>query len=78
MYYSRKRLEDIPQEMTEIWSCTHEGCKGWMRDNFAFAAVPTCPQCHSTMKNSMRELPVLVNTREDQKMLKKGIQIEKE
>ncbi|PYI51330.1 cold-shock protein [Paenibacillus flagellatus] len=78
MYYSRKRLEDIPQEVTAIWSCIREGCNGWIRDNFAFAEVPTCHLCQSPMKKSMSELPVLVNTREDQKFLKKGIPIEKE
>ncbi|PAK47428.1 cold-shock protein [Paenibacillus sp. 7541] len=78
MYYSRKRLEDIPQEATAIWSCIQEDCNGWIRDNFAFAEVPTCHQCQSPMKRSMSELPVLVNKREDQKFLKKGVQIEKE
>jgi hypothetical protein len=78
MYYSRKKLEDIPQEVTAIWFCTREGCNGWMRDNFAFATLPTCHQCHSPMKSSIRQLPVLVNTREDQKILKQGILIEKD
>jgi hypothetical protein len=78
MYYSRKRLEDIPQEATAIWSCTKEGCNVWVRDNFAFALVPTCHRCHSPMKRSMRELPVLVNTAADQKFLKEGIKIGKD
>jgi hypothetical protein len=77
MYYSRKKLEDIPQEVTAVWSCSREGCNGWMRDNFAFATVPTCHQCHSPMKRTERRLPVLENTREDQKFLKKGILIER-
>ncbi len=78
MYYSRKKPEDIPHEVTAIWSCAQEGCNGWIRDNFAFEVVPTCHQCQSPMKKSMVELPVLINTREDQKVLKKGVQIEKE
>lgn len=78
MYYSRKRFEDIPQEVTAIWSCVREGCNGWMRDDFAFAVVPTCYQCESPMERSMSKLPVLVNTRGDQKSLKKGIQIGKD
>lgn len=78
MYYSRKKIEDIPQELTVIWSCTQEDCNGWIRDDFAFAKVPTCYQCGSPMKRSERELPVLVNTRDDQKFLKKGVPIGKE
>lgn len=77
MYNSRKRpLEDIPEEETAIWSCPKDGCKGWMRDNFAFATAPTCHICQSPMIKSMKKLPVLVNTNQGQKLLKKGILIE--
>ncbi|MFC5700755.1 cold-shock protein [Cohnella faecalis] len=67
MYYSRKRpLEDIPMELTSIWSCSNEACKGWMRDNFALAILPVCPQCQSVMVKSEKMLSVLVNTSPNQ------------
>lgn len=61
MSYRRKTLEEIPEENTEIWSCTTNGCKGWMRDNFAFDHQPSCPLCSSPMTKETRMLPVLVN-----------------
>lgn len=67
MYNSRKKpLEDIPEEMTAIWSCTNESCKGWMRDNFAFSSQPTCMLCQSVMVKSERKLAVLVNNSPNQ------------
>ncbi|MGV2805912.1 hypothetical protein GNF85_20315, partial [Clostridium perfringens] len=37
MSYSwNKPLENLPEEMTAIWSCTKEGCNGWIRDSFSF------------------------------------------
>ncbi|BBH23708.1 hypothetical protein Back11_50530 [Paenibacillus baekrokdamisoli] len=75
MYNRKKLLEDIPEENTEIWSCEKEGCKSWMRDNFAFEYVPTCHICHSPMVKSMKMLPTLVNSNGDLKALKKGKQI---
>mgnify|MGYP001217447266 CR=1 FL=1 len=63
MYNSRKKLlEDIPEEMTSIWSCTSDSCNGWMRDNFAFSNEPDCPQCGSEMTKGEKKLAVLVNT----------------
>ncbi|NBC71007.1 cold-shock protein [Paenibacillus sacheonensis] len=60
MYFSRKRpIEDYPVEMTAIWSCTKEGCNGWLRDSFSFEDVPTCMQCKSPMQKGMKELPIL-------------------
>lgn len=75
MYSRKKSLEEIAEEMTDIWSCTNEECNGWMRDNFAFETVPTCRQCHSPMTKSTKMLPLLVNTNKDQKSMKKGTQI---
>lgn len=75
--YSRKRsLEDLPVENTPVWSCEKEGCIGWMRDNFTFESVPTCPLCHSVMVRTERLLPLLtnMNTSMYQKSLKKGAQ----
>ena len=63
MYNSRKKpMDEIPEEVTAIWSCTNEKCNGWMRDNFAFSTEPTCPQCQSVMEKGERKLAVLVNT----------------
>lgn len=63
MYNSRKKpLEDIPTELTVIWSCTNENCKGWMRDNFSFSATPECPKCHSSMIKDEKILDVVENT----------------
>ena len=63
MYYSRRRpLEDFPKEMTAIWSCTREDCKGWMRNNYSFEDVPACPQCKSPMISSMKNLPILLDS----------------
>ena len=63
MYNSRKKqLEEIPQEMTAIWSCSNEDCNGWMRENFAFSSQPDCPQCGNVMVKGERKLTVLVNS----------------
>ncbi|HEY4390684.1 MAG TPA: cold-shock protein [Paenibacillus sp.] len=63
MYNSRKKqMEEIPEEITAIWSCSNEDCNGWMRRNFAFVNHPTCPQCGSTMVEDERMLAVLTNT----------------
>lgn len=63
MYNSRKKpLEDAPTELTVIWSCSNENCKGWMRDNFAFLEAPICPQCHSKMIKDEKMLVVVENT----------------
>jgi hypothetical protein len=75
MYLRKRSLEDLPLENTVIWSCETEGCKGWMRDNFAFETVPTCSQCHATMVRSEKMLPALENSNVDMKLLKKGTSI---
>jgi len=78
MYFNArsKYFEALPVENTPIWSCTKEGCKGWMRDNFTFDYEPTCCLCSSPMVSDMKMLPLLVNSNEDLKSIKKGIQIQ--
>lgn len=76
MYFQKKSLEETPEENTTIWSCTKEGCKGWMRDNFAFAVEPTCPLCSSSMTSDTKMLPLIVNYNEDQKTVKKSTKIQ--
>ncbi|MBB6672207.1 cold-shock protein [Cohnella nanjingensis] len=67
MYYSRKRpLEDLPEEITAIWSCPGASCNGWMRDNFTFSIAPVCSQCQSEMVKSERMLATVVNTSPNQ------------
>ncbi|MCM3635725.1 cold-shock protein [Paenibacillus camelliae] len=62
MYNSkRKPIEEVPTALTEIWVCSDENCKGWMRDNFTFSESPTCPQCHSAMVKDERILDVIEN-----------------
>ncbi|MFF2092777.1 cold-shock protein [Paenibacillus sp. NPDC058174] len=63
MYNSRKKnVEDLPTELTVIWSCSNEACKGWMRDNFVFNMVPVCPQCQSPMVKNEKMLTAVTNT----------------
>ena len=63
MYNSkRKPLEEVPTALTVIWACSDEDCNGWMRDNFTFSEIPTCPQCHSAMIKGEKVLDVLENT----------------
>lgn len=75
MYHRKKSLEELPQENTAVWLCTNEGCKGWMRDNFAFDDMPTCRICQSLMERSMKVLPLLENCNGDLKKIPKGIRI---
>ncbi|MCQ6557778.1 cold-shock protein [Paenibacillus mendelii] len=62
MYFRRKSVEDLPQENTAIWTCTQDECNGWIRDDFAFEFMPTCPLCHSQMVSSFKMLPSLANS----------------
>jgi len=63
MYNSRKKnVEEVPTELTAIWSCSNEQCNGWMRDNFTFSLSPICPQCHSVMVQQEKVLEVVENT----------------
>jgi hypothetical protein len=76
MNYYKRSLEDIPKEDTAIWTCTQKGCKGWMRDNFAFDSEPACRLCNSPMVREMKVLPQLLNSNGDLKGIKKGTQID--
>ncbi|MEF2968612.1 cold-shock protein [Paenibacillus sp. M1] len=67
MYYSRRKpMEEIPKELTAIWSCINEECNGWMRDNFVFLSQPTCVQCQSLMEKGERMLSIVANTSPNQ------------
>lgn len=75
MNYRKKSLEEIPQADTTVWSCTKEGCNGWIRDNFAFEHIPTCRLCSSPMVADTKLLPLIVNSNGDLKAIKKGTRI---
>ncbi|MFC4103095.1 cold-shock protein [Paenibacillus xanthanilyticus] len=75
MYYRKRPIEDLPHEETAIWTCMTEGCVGWIRDQFAFATLPTCHLCSNAMTAGVKLLPTLVNTNKDMKALKKGTPI---
>lgn len=62
MVYRHKSQEELPEQDTVIWKCTSEGCKGWMRDEFAFEHTPTCSLCSSPMMKTNKMLPQLINT----------------
>jgi hypothetical protein len=71
-YSWNKPLENLPEEMTAIWSCTKEGCNGWIRDNFSFKDVPVCSQCASSMVSSNKILPILVSSDQQIKLYRKN------
>ncbi|SDG92686.1 Cold-inducible protein YdjO [Alteribacillus persepolensis] len=57
MAYFNQRKEAPPEVETNVWSCTNEGCSGWMRENFTFDNEPRCPLCDSDMKKDIKTLP---------------------
>ncbi|WP_106769164.1 cold-shock protein [Paenibacillus faecalis] len=67
MYSRKNAAESIPEEMTEVWSCTNKDCKGWIRDDFAFEIEPDCMLCQSPMVKETRMLPLLVNSNNKKK-----------
>jgi len=72
MYSRKPQPVEVPEEMTDIWTCSSEGCNCWMRDNFAFQTEPACAQCGETMERSSRMLPQLSNYTFDNKYGKKA------
>jgi hypothetical protein len=53
--------EEIKTEETEIWACSSDDCKGWMRDNFKSEETPKCPLCNADMQKSKKVLQVVDN-----------------
>jgi len=61
MFTRRTPPPEIPEEMTEIWSCESAGCNCWMRTGFTFEDEPSCAVCGSPMRRTVRMLPQLSN-----------------
>lgn len=55
--FMRRQVEPVPEAETSVWSCTDEGCAGWMRSDFSFDEEPECPLCHNRMAKEVRVLP---------------------
>jgi hypothetical protein len=72
MFSRRHQVEEVPEELTDIWSCSSDDCKSWMRDNFAFDAEPACTQCGSSMVKEARMLPTLNNSGPNYKFTNKS------
>ncbi len=70
-YLWNKPLENLPEEMTTIWSCGQGACKSWIRDSFSFKDQPICPMCKSAMVRSEKILPILVKTDQEIKHYRK-------
>ncbi|PYI54462.1 cold-inducible protein YdjO-related protein [Paenibacillus flagellatus] len=71
----RRFTEELPLEETEIWSCTNDGCNGWMRDDFAFDHTPTCRLCLSPMTRTMKMVPAIAGPSGGAKPLKSGTDV---
>ncbi len=73
MHYSWNRpLENLPEEMTAIWSCKNEDCNGWIRSSFSFKEVPVCLLCKSPMISSKKILPILISSDQQIKLHRKN------
>ncbi|OCA90805.1 cold-shock protein [Bacillus sp. FJAT-27225] len=62
MAFGRRNVEEVVLEATEVWECTADGCKAWIRDNFKSEDVPQCPICKSEMRRATREIQAVANT----------------
>jgi hypothetical protein len=78
MYYNKRSMEPVPETSTEIWSCSNDDCKGWMRIAYAFETKPNCPLCSSHMVSGTKMLPMLANSNGDMKPLRKPQETEAE
>lgn len=57
----KRGQEDIELAEAEVWTCTGDSCKGWMRRDLSFEQQPACPLCGSDMKLSVRMVPKLID-----------------
>ncbi|UII54262.1 cold-shock protein [Cytobacillus spongiae] len=59
MFFNRKNQEDKLENImvdTEVYSCNHDDCNGWMRKDFASDDLK-CPICGHETTMEVRELP---------------------
>lgn len=59
MFFGKRMpLEKEEEQLvnTEIYSCSDDGCIGWMRKNFVSDDL-LCPMCGSSMDSGYRDLP---------------------
>ncbi|MGM0881705.1 MAG: cold-shock protein [Bacillota bacterium] len=71
-YSWNRPLENLPEEMTTIWSCMKEDCNGWIRNSFSFKEIPICSQCKSSMISSKKNLPILISSDQQIKFHRKN------
>jgi len=62
LFLRKPQPEETPQELTDIWNCSNDGCNGWMRADFAFESEPVCILCKSPMEKGTKMLPPLVDS----------------
>lgn len=63
--YQKGRQQDAVKLMeAEVWACTGDSCKGWMRRDLSFQQEPACPLCGSAMELSVRQVPKLMDQKE--------------
>lgn len=60
-YQRGRHQEEVKLMEAEVWTCTGESCKGWMRQDLSFQQEPACPLCGSEMKLSVRQVPKLID-----------------
>jgi hypothetical protein len=53
-YYNNRNQEPLAQEQIEVWECTVEECKGWMRKDFSYDDHQKCPLCGNHMRSRKR------------------------
>ncbi|MHC0035622.1 cold-inducible protein YdjO-related protein [Pseudoneobacillus sp. C159] len=59
IFFGKKSLEEKEQmvyETTDVYACSDEHCKGWMRKDYATDDL-LCPICGNETNHELRELP---------------------
>ncbi|WP_372339090.1 cold-inducible protein YdjO-related protein [Cohnella sp. WQ 127256] len=59
-YRSKQNAEAVNLIDTQIWICSNQSCKCWLRDEYSFSQKPICPMCQSSMINQTKALPQIV------------------
>ena len=59
IFYGKRNQEDAIENImvsTEVYSCSDDSCKGWMRKDFATDDL-LCPMCGNETIMEFRDLP---------------------